>query len=214
MFPLGATPSKAEVRAEAAARGLSVANKPDSHDICFIPDGDTRGWLSDRLGTAPGEIVERDGTVVGSHEGSHGYTIGQRRGLAIGRPAADGKPRFVLEIHPKQNRVVVGPKEALDIAELAGSRFSWAGVAPDFVAEPFDCEVQIRAHADPVPATAVLSESADGEQALVVTPHQPLSGVATGQTAVVYLGSRVLGQCTIDRTVSAVPVPAAVPAAS
>ncbi|MFC0678575.1 tRNA 2-thiouridine(34) synthase MnmA [Lysobacter korlensis] len=228
MFPLGATPSKAEVRAEAAARGLSVASKPDSHDICFIPDGDTRGWLSDRLGTAPGEIVERDGTVVGSHDGSHGYTIGQRRGLAIGRPASDGKPRFVLEIHPKQNRVVVGPKEALDIAELAGRRYSWAGVAPDFAADPFECEVQIRAHADPVPAIAVLRAvtpvPADAEGAsvpapvegavtvtreLVITPHTPLNGVAAGQTAVVYLGTRVLGQCTIDRTVSAVPATAA-----
>jgi tRNA-specific 2-thiouridylase len=236
MFPLGATPSKAEVRAEAAARGLSVANKPDSHDICFIPDGDTRGWLSDRLGAASGDIVERDGTVVGAHEGSHGYTIGQRRGLSIGRPAADGKPRFVLEIHPKQNRVVVGPKEALDIAELAGRRISWAGVAPDFALEPFECEVQIRAHADPVPATAVLRpvpELVDGAERsgrdpepsaasrsdtptreLVITPHTPLNGVAPGQTAVVYLGTRVLGQCTIDRTVSAVPVPAPVPAVS
>ena len=226
MFPLGATPSKAEVRAEAAARGLSVANKPDSHDICFIPDGDTRGWLADRLGTAAGEIVERDGAVVGSHDGSHGYTIGQRRGLAIGRPAADGKPRFVLEIHPKENRVVVGPKEALDIAELAGRRFSWAGVAPDFATEPFECDVQIRAHADPVPATAALRavpsvpEPVEGitrqtsAHELVITPHTPLNGVAPGQTAVVYLGTRVLGQCTIDRTVSAVPAPAPVPAAS
>ncbi|PJJ71806.1 tRNA-specific 2-thiouridylase [Diaminobutyricimonas aerilata] len=203
MFPLGATPSKQEVRAEAAARGLSVAAKPDSHDICFIPDGDTRGWLADRLGETPGEIVERDGTVVGEHRGAHGYTIGQRKGLAIGRPAADGKPRFVLEIHPKQNRVVVGPREALEVSELAGSRYTWAGAAPEAPHEEFDCDVQIRAHADPVPAVAVVR---DGE--LVLTPREPLGGVAPGQTAVVYVGTRVLGQCTIDRTVSAVPQPA------
>ena len=96
MFPLGATPSKDEVRAEAAARGLTVAQKPDSYDICFIPDGDTRGWLADRVGSETGDVVERDGTVVGSHDGAHGYTVGQRRGLHLGVPAPDGRPRFVL----------------------------------------------------------------------------------------------------------------------
>ncbi|WP_420363978.1 tRNA 2-thiouridine(34) synthase MnmA [Curtobacterium aetherium] len=203
MFPLGATPSKDEVRAEAAARGLTVAQKPDSYDICFIPDGDTRGWLADRVGSATGDVVERDGTVVGSHEGAHGYTVGQRRGLALGRPAADGKPRFVLEIRPKDNTVVVGPKEALDVASLSGTRYTWAGRAPADPATPFRCEVQIRAHADPEPATARVEDGA-----LVIDPDAPLSGVAPGQTAVVYVGTRVLGQCTIDRTVSAAPVPA------
>ncbi|PZF57940.1 tRNA 2-thiouridine(34) synthase MnmA [Curtobacterium sp. MCBD17_034] len=205
MFPLGATPSKAEVRAEAAARGLTVAQKPDSHDICFIPDGDTRGWLADRVGTATGDIVERDGTVVGSHEGAHAYTVGQRRGLAIGHPAPDGRPRFVLEVRPKDNTVVVGPKEALAIAELAGARFTWAGAAPADPTLPFDCEVQIRAHADPVPAVARVAATPTGGTELVVTPAEPIVGVAPGQTAVVYVGTRVLGQCTIDRTVSAVP---------
>lgn len=203
MFPLGATPSKAEVRAEAAERGLTVAQKPDSHDICFIPDGDTRGWLADRVGTATGDVVERDGTVVGSHEGAHGYTVGQRRGLALGRPAPDGKPRFVLEIRPKDNTVVVGPKEALAIARLSGTRYTWAGAAPVDPTTPFACEVQIRAHADPVPAVARVEDGA-----LVVEPDEPILGVAPGQTAVVYVGTRVLGQCTIDTTVSAVPVDA------
>src|ERR1700752_3883526 len=88
LFPLGDS-TKAEVRAEAAARGLAVADKPDSHDVCFIPDGDTRGFLQRHLGTAPGDIVEPDGTVVGRHEGSYGFTTGQRKGLQLGRPAAD-----------------------------------------------------------------------------------------------------------------------------
>jgi tRNA-specific 2-thiouridylase len=200
MFPLGATPSKAEVRAEAAARGLSVANKPDSHDICFIPDGDTRGWLAERVGTATGDIVDRDGNRLGSHEGAHAYTVGQRKGLNIGYPSPDGRPRFVLEVRPVDNTVVVGPKEALDIAEIAGARFTWAGLPPADAETPFACEVQIRAHADPVPATAWVRH---GE--LVIRPDQPLNGVAPGQTAVVYVGTRVLGQATIDRTVSAVP---------
>ncbi|MFS0912574.1 tRNA 2-thiouridine(34) synthase MnmA [Microbacterium sp. 179-I 3D2 NHS] len=198
-FPLGTTPSKAVVRAEAAARGLSVAQKPDSHDICFIPDGDTRGWLAEKVGTATGEIVDREGSVVGSHEGAHAFTVGQRRGLNLGIPAADGKPRFVLEVRPVSNTVVVGPKEALAIAEIAGTRHSWAGAAP--VDAEFACEVQIRAHAEPVAAQAFVEP--DGVR---VVPRVPLDGVAPGQTAVLYVGTRVLGQFTIDRTVSAVPV--------
>ena len=80
MFPLGETPSKAVVRAEAAERGFRVATKPDSHDICFIPDGDTRGWLADRLGSEAGPVVDRDGVELGSHDGALAYTVGQRRG--------------------------------------------------------------------------------------------------------------------------------------
>lgn len=206
MFPLGTTPSKAEVRAEAAARGFSVASKPDSHDICFIPDGDTRGWLADKVGAAQGPILDRSGAVIGTHEGATAFTIGQRKGLNVGFPTDDGKPRFVLEIRPKSNEVIVGPKEALAIGEIAGSRFTWAGRAPDDATVPFDCTVQIRAHADPVAAVAVVREGPDTTPELVITPAIPFDGVAPGQTAVVYVGTRVLGQCTIDRTVSAVPV--------
>ncbi len=198
-FPLGSTPSKALVRAEAAERGLSVAQKPDSHDICFIPDGDTRGWLGEKVGVATGDIVDRSGAVVGSHDGAHGYTVGQRRGLKLGVPAPDGKPRFVLEVRPVTNTVVVGPKEALAISEISGTRLSWAGSAP--TESEFACEVQIRAHADPVPAIAHVGD--DGVRAV---PETPLDGVAPGQTAVLYVGTRVLGQFTIDRTVSAAPV--------
>lgn len=200
-FPLGLTPSKAEVRAEAEARGLTVAQKPDSHDICFIPDGDTRGWLADRVGAQTGEIVDRTGGIVGTHEGAHAFTVGQRRGLSLGVPAPDGKPRFVLEVRPVTNTVVVGPKEALATAEISGARRSWAGRAPE--STQFDCEVQIRAHADPVPALASVSDDA-----IVVRPVEPFEGVAPGQTAVLYDGSRVLGQFTIDHTVSALPVSA------
>ncbi|MFP7833836.1 tRNA 2-thiouridine(34) synthase MnmA [Marisediminicola sp. LYQ134] len=211
LFPLGATPSKAEVRAEAAARGFSVASKPDSHDICFIPDGDTRGWLADRVGAEKGVIRDRSGDVVGSHDGATAFTVGQRKGLHLGVPSADGRPRFVLEVKPSSNEVVVGPKEALDLALVAGSTFSWAGLDPvasgivEAEGDAFACTVQVRAHSDPVPATAAVR---DGE--LVITPDSPLNGVSPGQTAVVYVGTRVLGQCTIDRTVSAVPVPAGV----
>jgi tRNA-specific 2-thiouridylase len=200
MFPLGATPSKDEVRAEAAARGLTVAQKPDSHDICFIPDGDTRGWLADRVGAEPGPILDRSGRRLGTHAGAAAFTVGQRRGLNIGYPSDDGKPRFVLEVRPKTNEVVVGPREALAVARLSGERYSWAGMPPADPGTPFACEVQVRAHGDPVPARCWV----DGD-GLVVEPVTPLDGVAPGQSAVVYVGTRVLGQCTIDRTVSAVP---------
>jgi tRNA-specific 2-thiouridylase len=119
-FPLGTTPSKQIVRAEAEARGFSVAKKPDSYDICFIPDGDTRGYLAEKMGMEQGEILDRSGEVLGTHEGAHAFTVGQRKGLNIGRPAPDGKPRFVLEIRPVQNQVVVGPKEALAVSQIAG----------------------------------------------------------------------------------------------
>jgi len=115
----------------------------------------------------------------------------------------------VLEVRPVDNTVVVGPKEALDIAEIAGGSFTWAGLPPVDPTTAFDCDVQIRAHADPVPAVARVSV-VEGKTELVITPREPLNGVAPGQTAVVYVGTRVLGQCTIDRTVSAVPVPAVV----
>lgn len=206
MFPLGATPSKAQVRAEAASRGLTVAQKPDSHDICFIPDGDTRGFLAGRVGAEAGPILDRDGRRLGTHAGAAAFTVGQRKGLNIGFPTDDGKPRFVLEVRPVSNEVIVGPREALAVTELAGSRISWAGEPPADPTTAWDCDVQVRAHADPVPAHAVVR---DGE--LVISVDEPIMGVAPGQTAVVYVGTRVLGQCTIDRTVSAVPVPVPVP---
>ncbi|WP_258070607.1 tRNA 2-thiouridine(34) synthase MnmA [Pseudoclavibacter sp. AY1F1] len=211
-FPLGDTPSKDLIRAEAAERGISVAQKPDSHDICFIPDGDTRGWLGDRIGTATGEVVDSAGAKLGEHDGATAYTVGQRKGLRLGVPAPDGKPRFVLEIRPKTNEVVVGPKEALNIAEIAGQRMSWTGAAKAEADGEFRCDVQIRAHADPVPATARVTASAESTRDDATIPgvewsvvvDEPLVGVAPGQTAVVYVGTRVLGQFTIDRTVSAV----------
>ena len=114
MFPLGDT-DKHDVRAEAASRGLAVADKPDSHDICFIADGDTRGWLERRLGAQPGRIIDEDGEVLGEHQGAYGFTVGQRRGLRSGTPPPDGRPRYVLDIQPVTNTVVVGPAEALDV---------------------------------------------------------------------------------------------------
>jgi tRNA-specific 2-thiouridylase len=192
MFPLGDS-TKAQVRAEAASRGLAVATKPDSHDICFIADGDTRGFLAARLGEQPGDIVDAvTGETVGGHDGAFAFTVGQRRGLRIGRPAADGKPRYVLDISPVSNTVTVGPAELLDVTEVVGARPVWTGGAP---AGPFDCHAQLRAHGMVSPATA------HPEAARVtVRLHRAQQGIAAGQAVVLYDGDTVLGSATIAST--------------
>jgi tRNA-uridine 2-sulfurtransferase len=189
MFPLGDT-SKADIRLEAERRDLQVADKPDSHDVCFISDGDTRGFLAKRLGTAPGKIVDNDGEVVGEHEGAYAYTIGQRKGLRIGRPAADGRPRYVLDISPVSNTVTVGPREALDVEEIVAERPVW--LAEDQPCGLFDCQVQLRAHGEVHDCTVEL----DGD-VLRIRLHRPAQGVAKGQAAVLYDGDVVLGSATI-----------------
>ena len=200
LFPLADTPSKAEVRAEAERRGLSVAKKPDSHDICFISDGDTRGWLADKIELTPGDIVDEHGEKVGEHGGANAFTVGQRRGLRLGRPAADGKPRFVLEVRPKDNTVVVGPERLLAVDEIRAIRISWAGLPlPEAAAgEEFACAAQVRAHGEALPARARVVGAGTDDAELLVTLDRPLRGVAPGQTVVLYRESRVLGQATID----------------
>jgi tRNA-specific 2-thiouridylase len=195
IFPLGDS-TKATVRAEAAARGLAVADKPDSHDICFIADGDTQGWLRDRLGEAPGDIVDgATGDVLGQHAGSYGYTVGQRKGLGLDRPAADGRPRYVLSITPVSNTVTVGPAEALDVSTVYADRPLWSGPSP------VSGEVQLRAHGSVLPAVVSVSVSvSDGR--LVAALARPARGVAAGQAIVVYQpdpdGDIVLGSATIS----------------
>jgi tRNA-specific 2-thiouridylase len=192
MFPLGGS-TKDEVRKEAADRGLAVAAKPDSHDVCFIADGDTRKFLTSQLGAAPGPIVEADGSVVGSHDGAFGFTVGQRRGLRIGRPAPDGKPRYVLDIEPVSGTVTVGPAEALDVVDIEASQPVWTGCPPP--PGPIDCLVQLRAHGEQYPATAWLNADAD---ALRIKLARPARGIASGQAAVLYQGAAVLGSATIS----------------
>jgi tRNA-uridine 2-sulfurtransferase len=194
VFPLGDS-TKAQVRAEAAERGLAVADKPDSHDICFIPDGDTRGFLQRRLGQQAGPIVDaQSGAQVGHHDGSFGYTVGQRRGLRLERPAPDGEPRYVLSIEPKTNTVLVGPGELLDADVVEAARPVWtAGTAPaDAV---IDCGVQLRAHGMLSPATVEIQAGR-----LVAHLHTPQRGVAAGQALVLYRGDEVLGSATISET--------------
>ena len=191
MFPLGAS-RKADVRAEAAARGLAVADKPDSTDICFVADGDTHGFLRGVLGEAPGDVVDVDGALVGRHDGAYAFTVGQRRGLRLARPAADGRPRYVLDVAPVQGRITVGPAERLDVGVIVGVRSRWCGPAPD---GPTRCTAQVRAHGPDLPARA---ELVAGE--LRVELDTPLRAVAPGQAVVLYDGTRVLGSATVART--------------
>ncbi|MBO0854612.1 MAG: tRNA 2-thiouridine(34) synthase MnmA [Nocardia sp.] len=193
MFPVGDTP-KPQIREEAAERGLAVANKPDSHDICFIPSGDTRAFLGASIGVRPGAIVDSDGEKLGDHDGVHGFTIGQRKGLGLPGPAADGRPRYVTGIDPDSGTVQVGPAEELDVWTVRAERAVWtSGQAP---AEPFECVVQVRAHGGLAPA---LVEAVDG--GLVAHLREPLTGVARGQAVVAYAtdaaGDRVIGSGTI-----------------
>jgi tRNA-specific 2-thiouridylase len=190
MFPLGTAASKAEVRAEAEARGLGVSNKPDSFDICFIGDGDTQGFLQRRLGARPGDIVDDAGVVVGSHGGAYAFTVGQRKGLHLGRANADRTPRYVTEVRTDSNVVVVGPETLLSVTRIVGDDVVWlAGDSP--AARPTPCTVQVRAHGTPAPGRVTVS---DGR--MVVELDAPMRGIAAGQTIVAFSGTRVLGQAT------------------
>ncbi len=196
LFPLGDTP-KAQVREEAAARGLLVADKPDSHDICFVADGDTAGWLREKLGDrAPnhgGAIVDDStGEELGRHEGTYGYTIGQRKGLRIGRPAPDGRPRFVLDIEPVTGTLTVGPRERLAVDRITADRPRWCGAAPERLAGT----VQLRAHGEEHAAVVEVRPHDEGDEVSVAL-REPAQEVAAGQAVVVYDGTRVVGSATI-----------------
>ena len=192
-FPLGDI-VKDDVRIEAKKRGLYVANKPDSHDICFVPSGDNAGWLRERLGSEVGEIVDESGKKLGEHKGAYTYTIGQRKGLGITVPAAGGEPRYVLKIEPKTHTVVVGSKEALAISHIDGEKPIWCGPMPA-VATEYRGFAQIRAHGSPLACTY----RHDGAH-ISVDLDEPLFGLATGQGLVIYDGDRVVGSATVSST--------------
>ena len=193
IFPLGAD-QKEQVRAEAAERGLAVARKPDSHDICFIPDGDTAGFVARAIGTQPGDIVEAaTGEVVGAHTGTYAFTIGQRRGLGLGRPASDGAPRYVVGLDPEARRVLVGGPELLQVRRIEGVHPIWAGSA--IGAEPVPVHAQVRAHGVPVAGRARMDAGR-----LLVELDEPIIGLAPGQAVVLYQGTQVIGSATVDAT--------------
>lgn len=195
MFPVGDT-RKPQIRAEAAALGFSVASKPDSYDICFIPDGNTQAFLGRHIGLRPGLIVDQDGNALREHRGIHEFTIGQRKGLDLRNPAADGRPRYVTDIDAATATVTVGPRERLAVRVIHADRLKFLHPA---MAGEFECDVQVRAHGGLVSCRAVVEENA-----MTLYLHEPLSGVARGQAAVLYLpdaaGDIVLGSGTICGT--------------
>jgi tRNA-specific 2-thiouridylase len=191
VLPLGAL-TKDRVRQIAREKGLGVADKPDSHDICFIADGDTAGFLRRHLGEQPGPVVDAlTGAVVGRHDGAYAYTVGQRRGLDLRVPATDGRPRYVLSVEPVSRTVTVGPAEALDISTVRTAAPVWSSPR----ALPLACSVQLRAHGM-VHDALVSTDGAGWSIALA----EPARGVAPGQAAVLYDGDTVLGSATITAT--------------
>jgi tRNA-specific 2-thiouridylase len=198
VFPIGDTP-KPQIREEAAHRGLAVADKPDSHDICFIPSGDTQAFLGARIGVRPGSVVDGGGTVLAEHQGVHGFTVGQRKGLGIAGPGPDGRARYVTRIDAASGTVHVGDAAELDVWVLTGERPVFtSGSAPN---GPLECEVQVRAHGGLATAVAELRDGV-----LMADLRSPLRGVAPGQTMVLYApdpeGDEVIGSATIATATS------------
>lgn len=191
LFPLGDS-LKSQVRAEAVKLGLAVADKPDSNDICFIPDGDTAGFLADKLGDAPGRIIDTAGNELGEHKGTFRYTIGQRKGLNLGVPSVDGRPRYVVGLDPDAREVMVGSAEELAVDQLRGVRATWTSVPRR---GPWRGKVQVRAHGE---AMDCWIES-DGRE-VVMQLDVACRGVAPGQYAVCYDGDQVIGSAVIAAT--------------
>ena len=201
-FPLGDLP-KTEVRAVAAGLGLKVATKPDSQDICFVPEG-RYTTIVDRLrpqGALPGDIVHLDGRVLGRHEGITRYTVGQRRGLNV----AVGEPLFVVRLDADRREVIVGPREALLTGSLTMKETNWLGEEPsleDAARRRLPVLARVRSTREPRPARLVMAAGAPS-----VSFDEPEEGVSPGQACVLYDpsdgGSRVLGGGFIATTTAA-----------
>ena len=189
-FPLGHLPSKDATRALAAKYGLSVADKPDSQDICFVPDGNYAAVIEKlRPGAAePGNIVHADGTVLGTHEGVIHYTIGQRRGLGIGGLA---DPLYVVRLDVDARAVIVGPKDMLTTRTIPVREINWLGDAPLMSRSEWHISVKVRSTRPPRPAVLRPLSATTAE----VTLTTPEDGVSPGQACVFYedTGSRILG---------------------
>jgi tRNA-specific 2-thiouridylase len=184
MFPVGHL-TKREVRAAAARHRLAVANKPDSHEICFVPDGDAAGFVDRALGdsAAGGEIVDSGGRTLGRHGGVHRFTVGQRKGLGV----ATGTPLYVLKLDPAAARVIVGPREELGGRDLTASSVNWiSGAAPE---RPLHLTARIRHRHRDAPALV----TPDDQSCAQVVFDEPQLAITPGQAVVFYDGDEVLG---------------------
>ena len=186
-FPVGGQ-TKAETRAHAERLGLPVAGKPDSQDLCFAPAADPAAFLESRAPhlVREGEVVDPVGRVLGTHGGTHRFTVGQRRGLGI----STGERTYVLEVDPDANRVMVGPEALLARRGLLAERMNWVARRP---AGPFEAEVKVRYRGQDAPAVV---EPFGGEGARVEF-RRPQRAVTPGQAVVFYAGDEVLGGGTI-----------------
>ena len=184
LFPVGGQ-TKAETRAHAERLGLPVAGKPDSQEVCFVPDADHAAFLEERAPhlVRSGEIVDATGAVIGMHRGSFRYTIGQRRGLGV----STGRANFVVDLDRDANRVVVGPGELLARRRLVADRVTWVAGEPPSEG-PFEAEVGIRYRGTAAPA--VIETQGDSMR---VEFRRPERAIAPGQAAVVYAGEELLG---------------------
>jgi tRNA-specific 2-thiouridylase len=203
LLPVGGQ-TKAETRAVAHELGLElIAEKPESQDICFVPDGDHAKIIARELGTdtpalARGPFVRRDGTIVGEHEGYARFTVGQRRGL----PGGFREPMFVVEIRPETRAVVIGPRTELLGKGIVARELNWLVDPPAVGAE---LEVQIRHRAPAARGTLVRVTHDEAEIAL----DDAVSAITPGQSLVLYDGTAVLGGGVIERSRRELPVRAA-----
>ena len=192
LLPIGDFP-KQRIREMAAEAGLAVADKPDSQEICFIPDGDYRKFVGERTKPKPGDLVDQSGTVLGTHPGIQFFTVGQRRGLGL--KGNTGQPMFVTNINAGTNQVTLGAHEDLMRRELWASRVNFLdGRPPD---GPTEISAKIRYRANDAPATLV-PMAGNGEDWVEITFHQPQRAVTPGQAVVFYQGERVLGGGIIE----------------
>jgi tRNA-uridine 2-sulfurtransferase len=186
LFPVGGYP-KSEIRRLAFEMGLPLHDKPDSAEICFVPDGDYRSFLAQRSPQRSGAIVDNGGSVVGQHDGVAGYTIGQRKGIG-----AFGGKRFVTGIDPQLNLVTIGEEEDLFSARLVAEKVTWVNNKPP--ALEFEATVKVRYKSPPAPARVFVR---DGE--FEVEFQRPLRAITPGQAVVIYDGDSVVGGGIIAR---------------
>jgi tRNA-specific 2-thiouridylase len=184
IFPLGEY-RKEEVRRIAEERGLAVAYTPESQDICFIPDGDYRGFVRKKVEAEPGEIVDNGGRTLGRHAGVVDFTVGQRRGIGVSAPT----PLYVTEVRPAQKQVVVGRRKDLEVREVRIGNLNW------FLDREEVDSVQVRYNSAPV--SCEIEDVGDGEVRARLA--EPVIGIAPGQSAVFYKGDRVVGGGVVRR---------------
>ena len=184
LFPVGGMP-KPEVRAIAAELDLATAERPESQDICFVPDRDYRSFVKTQRPDAfqPGDIVDTTGKKLGAHQGIPLYTVGQRKGLGI----AVGSPLFVTSIDATSNTIVVGPAQDLRKQTIHIDQTTYVGGTPPD--GQFRCMVQSRSHADAAPAMATVT----GERSVTIEFDTPQDGISPGQSAVMYHADEVIG---------------------